>query len=635
MLDPYERRSLMELLRPPEGYSLDYAIGTTFSLDLEALMTAPVAFTRFEADSDFHKADPLVIMESLRRYMEKITIFCHTSRIKPPGNRGNCLSAFLEGSVFQALPQNGDGSFHPKVWALRFISKSKTAPVAYRLLCLSRNLTFDRSWDTALVLDGILSERKNAISINNPLGDFIESLPLLVNENLPKTIQNRIEQMNQEIRRVKFNPPQGFSEIVFHPIGISNRKPDVISGRIDRLLVISPFLTKGCLDRLSALGKENILVSRLDSLQKISPECLGKFKERLYLKEEAHLDWSDSDESLPSAQEPDRNIKRDESSQPLDERKLNGLHAKLYVADAGSEGRIWTGSANATGAAFGKNVEFLVELRGKKKFCGIDAVLNGGHDANDDRIVLRSLLDSLTVLREVPKDELEPLKSLAEKTRIMIATAGLSAHVTATGEKFKISIKGKKLIIPEEVKVNCRPITLPGFRAVPITSDMKADFKDLFMIDISTFFAFDINVSYSSKILSEAFVLKLPLHGAPDIKTRTRGITKEMLKDEKEVLRLIMLYLSLERESIIKEAPPNPPEPIPHSSRSHIIVPLFESMVKLLNEDPQRIDDLNNLISDLKSNPDTSNLLPKGLDEIWESIWKARKNMKEAGHEKS
>jgi hypothetical protein len=548
MLDPYDRRSLMELLRPPEGYSLDYAIGTTFSLDLEALMTAPVAFTRFEVESDFHKADLLVIMESLRRYMEKITIFCHAGRIKIPGNRGNHLSAFLEGSVFQALPQNGDGSFHPKVWALRFISK--TAPVAYRLLCLSRNLTFDRSWDTALVLDGILSKKKNAIPINNPLGDFIESLPGLVNDNLPKKILSRIEQMNQEIRRVKFDPPQGFSEIIFHPMGISNKKPIFISGKIDRMLVISPFLTKGCLDRLSALGNENILVSRLDSLQKISSECLGKFKERLYLRDEALLEWDESDETEESVsfiQGLDLKSNRDESSKSLIESKLNGLHVKLYVADAGSEGRIWTGSANATGAAFGRNVEFLVELRGKKKFCGIDAVLNGGHDADDDRIVLRTLLDSLNVLREPIIDHLEPLKSLAEKIRGMIATAGLSAHVTAIGEKFKISIEGKKLSIPEDVEVKCRPITLPVFRAAPISSAMKADFKDLSVIDISAFFAFDIKVSSGSQSLSEAFVLKLPLHGSPGIKTRTGRIAKEMLKDEREVLRLLMLYLSFER----------------------------------------------------------------------------------------
>ena len=44
------------------------------------------------------------------------------------------------------------------------------------------------------------------------------------------------------------------------------------------------------------------------------------------------------------------------------------LHAKLYVADDGWNAHLWTGSANATDAAFGENenVEFLVQLTGKK-----------------------------------------------------------------------------------------------------------------------------------------------------------------------------------------------------------------------------------------------------------------------------
>ena len=57
------------------------------------------------------------------------------------------------------------------------------------------------------------------------------------------------------------------------------------------------------------------------------------------------------------------------------------------------------------------------------------------------------------------------------------------------------------------------------------------------------------------------------------------------------------------------------------------IVPLFECMVRALNRDPQRIDDLNNLIQDLRGNPETQNLLPEGLDEIWKPIWEARKMM--------
>jgi len=48
MLLPNERRSLEECLRPPVGFSLDCAIATTFSLDLLALLEAPLAFTMFE-----------------------------------------------------------------------------------------------------------------------------------------------------------------------------------------------------------------------------------------------------------------------------------------------------------------------------------------------------------------------------------------------------------------------------------------------------------------------------------------------------------------------------------------------------------------------------------------------------------
>jgi len=48
MLQPNDRRHLFESLRPPEGYTLDAAIGTTFTLELLALLTAPLAFTTFD-----------------------------------------------------------------------------------------------------------------------------------------------------------------------------------------------------------------------------------------------------------------------------------------------------------------------------------------------------------------------------------------------------------------------------------------------------------------------------------------------------------------------------------------------------------------------------------------------------------
>ena len=68
---------------------------------------------------------------------------------------------------------------------------------------------------------------------------------------------------------------------------------------------------------------------------------------------------------------------------------LEGLHAKLVVADVPYGGRVWTGSANLTDAAFGGNVEFIAELRGPKRVCGIDSIIGD----QTTRIGLRKLVE--------------------------------------------------------------------------------------------------------------------------------------------------------------------------------------------------------------------------------------------------
>jgi len=633
MLDPYERMHLMEILRPPEGYSLDFAIGTTFSLDLLALMTAPLSFTIFERECESLTPDPLALLESLRRYAGKICIFCHAGRIHIPKEYGQPLYSFLEGSVFQALPQNGVGTFHPKVWTLRYTSGDGT--VAYRFLCLSRNLTYDRSWDTALVFDGFLVDRANAFSSNHPLGDFIAALPAMV-KDLPENLHDRIEQMQHEIRRVAFDLPQGFESAAFHPMGIGNKNANPISGRIDRILVISPFLTEGRLDCLASLRRECILVSRLDSIQKIPASCLQKFSERFCLKEEAILEQDGSDNANPGPA-----TKHSESEQPFVEDNLDGLHAKLYVADAGTEGRVWTGSANATDAAFNRNVEFLVELRGRKKHCGVDAVLNGGKETDDSKKEgLRSLLDPVGILDAPNIDENEPLKQLANKARSALAKSDLSARISQDDdEHFSIFVEGDILPIPEEASVKCRPITLQKAQAIHLSSGhgVQAEFRNLLDKDISAFFAFDVTVKSSGKSLTEGFVLKLRLEGAP--KDRNERILRAMLKDKSQVLRLMMLILSLERGSdpadIITSEPGAGEAWKWHTNGSPGILPLFECMVRAMAKDPRRLDDLNGLIQDLKGHPETCDLLPEGLEEIWVPIWEARKMMGGVGHEEN
>ena len=49
MLEPGNRRLFLESLRPPEGYTFDLAVGTTYTLDLLALLSIPLAFTFADA----------------------------------------------------------------------------------------------------------------------------------------------------------------------------------------------------------------------------------------------------------------------------------------------------------------------------------------------------------------------------------------------------------------------------------------------------------------------------------------------------------------------------------------------------------------------------------------------------------
>lgn len=50
MLDPNSRRLYLEALQSPEGYRLDRAVATTFSLDLLTLLMAPLSFAMFECE---------------------------------------------------------------------------------------------------------------------------------------------------------------------------------------------------------------------------------------------------------------------------------------------------------------------------------------------------------------------------------------------------------------------------------------------------------------------------------------------------------------------------------------------------------------------------------------------------------
>jgi hypothetical protein len=237
MLRPDERQHLLELLRPPAGCKLDVAVGTTFSLDLISALMLPLSFAFFDweqADGEL-VADPLALLEALRRYGDRFTVFCQSGQIRLPPKYPP-LVTFLEPCIYDIQPRDPDGVFHPKVWALRFVAEN--GAVRYRVLCLSRNLTFDRCWDTVVALDGELTDRTNAIAANHPLADFIAALPGLARHPLPRARRQGVAKIADELRRVRFTWPEGFDEdqCRFWVAGLDGKTVTPFGARQDKAL---------------------------------------------------------------------------------------------------------------------------------------------------------------------------------------------------------------------------------------------------------------------------------------------------------------------------------------------------------------------------------------------------------------
>jgi hypothetical protein len=624
MLEPYDRRHLMEALRPPEGYSLDYAIGTTYSLDLLALLTAPLAFKLIDWDckriidlsssetshqrENKEPADisleygPLALFEALREYSSRIKIFCHAGNIHDPGKPNLPFYPFLEQSVIEVLPDQEGGSFHPKVWLLRYFSKDK--PIAYRLLCLSRNLTFDRSWDTALVLDGILADRKRPFAVNHPLGDFIKSLPKMATREVSREVKNKISQMQDEIRRVNFEPPEGLELIKFWPLGLNGGSSWPFSEKVDKLLVVSPFLSKKCLSKLVGLAHDCILISRLEELQTMQPEDLSPFSRVFYLSPFAAPEKNDDAADADS--------------------ELEGLHAKIYVADRGWDSTIWTGSANATDHAFGKNIEFMIELKGKKSKCGIEKIMS----IEEHQINFRDLLVEFPGNpRPKPK---EHFKMMIEESKRKLAKADMHARASPSDNLgFNLYLEGETLIFPAEISICCWPITKPHEFAKEFNGSNQpyAAFSVVSNQALTSFFAFQITAKSGEELESSRFVLNLPLEGAPE---RTNDILEYLVKDEEQLIRFMLLMLSDEKSQPFGEDERKViPTERPREKTSHTsIIPLFECMVQALAHDPSKIDEIKTLIDDLSKNPKTDKKLPEEFESVWGPIWSARMKIK-------
>lgn len=616
---------LLGSLRPPDGFRFDCAVGTTFSLDLIALLTAPLAFAMFDwqgddgrlaADPASGKGDPLALLESLRRCADRIHIYCQAGQIKvPPANQR--LLTYLEQSVIEVLPPAARagraGVFHPKVWVLRFVDTADGTTVRYRLLCLTRNLTFDRSWDTVLVLEGDRSDRQNGIAENRGLAAFVRGLPGLTVRASAVNEQAAADTalIADELRVVKWKLPEGVDSVRFWPLGMDGKPTWPFGDRIDRLLVVSPFITPDFLTRLAAPGRAQFLVSRPESLREIEPSVLRERWTCLMLDEGC--------EAIAGADEPS-----DQQSA-----SLSGLHAKLFVADAGWEAHIWTGSANATTAAFNGNVEFLVELIGKKSKLGVDATIGDG----DNQPNLRSMLAPFTpedqaVTPGADEQACEVLVDSIRRSLVAMSMELVVAPDDTDGKTLTTTLRSPEpLAITDAATVRCRPVMLVGdARALQSGCPIQVRFGPHAIQSVSSFVSFEVSARVGNAERTEAFVLNLPLVGAPT--DRKERLLRDLLSDSRTLVRFLLMLLSDDPEKLFTELRELAATPEARAgARGHDGLPLLEHMLACLHRSPGKLDQVHRLIEDLRRTPEGRSILPPELEAVWGPIGQVRREL--------
>lgn len=655
MLEPADRTVFTESLRPPPGFRLDRVVSTTYTLDLVALLTLPLSFTLLAGDgvNESGRVDPIALLEALRRYAGRLHVFCESGRIAVP-RRGQLLFGYLEQSVIEAKAPKKGGAFHPKVTVVRFTldpsdpvwnddDRPGDDAVRYRLLCGTRNLTFDRSWDTMLALDGELATNRTlAYGRNRPLSRFIKALPGFAVRSMPEPIVAAIDQVADELLRVQFEPPEGFGveseDLAFWPIGLDDKEVwpfDVRTDRsLDRLLVVSPFVDKTCIDWLKDEGKLCALVSRSEELDKIPQSALDGIAARYILANAAETEPAEQDS--PAQQDGTAPDTRDsgEDGVPVEpsDAQLRGLHAKLFVADAGWNARIWTGSANATRAAFNENLEFLVELRGKKSQFGIDALLGSteSEDSRDRQIRFRDLL-----VPYHPPDEARPedatqkkLEEMLEESRRAVVDSKLIARVAEAGPQsarvYDVRIEatvaeGGRL--PNDVECSMRPISLSLDHATRVTalSGEVAKFDSLAFESLTGFYAVNLMARAGGRRLGSDFALSVPLIGGPP--DRQNRLLLAMLSNRERLFRYLLMLLD-GPDAALRKLQGNGSGGMWSDSASFgpFGLPLLEPLLRALAEDPARLAPVERLVRDLESTDDGKKLLPEEFVTLWASI---------------
>jgi len=587
MLSPDARTVATDILRPPAGFALDHALITTYSLDLDVILALPLAVMA-QSDKSVEEllADPMLTLEALREAGQRLDIFVDEASIAVP-HTNRALYAMLEDCVHPMRAVNG-GAFHPKIWLVRFRGEDGT--LLLRVAVLSRNLTYDRSWDMALVSEATPG-RENNFEPSAALGELIRALPGMAIHGLGDATGQRIAEMAGQFEATRFPGPDKVKKpIYFEALGTheGTAEPWYPWEIGNELLAIAPFVNRTGLKQLvERSAGPRTLISRRQALDDLPEAALEDWDEVLVLSDAA---IDEAEDGIAGGSD---------------------LHAKLIALERKNRITWYLGSANVTAAAYtGRNVEVLASIIGPREAGG----KAGGFAIADFRESgFPNLCEPYRRGEHTAEDSaVTAAKNRLDKAREALVRGDFAVSCEPAGEQWGWTVAGEAEL-PGGVSIRVWPVSLNESQSQSFEPSLT---WSLPMSRLTAFAAFRLGVD--ADVDDVTFVLKLPVTGMPE--GRVAQVLRSLIDSPEKFIRFLRALLG-GLDGMVEWAGNGDGAGWQGDWGPGLDgETLLDDLLRAAARDPARLEPVRRLIGDLRSTPEGREIVPDQLFAIWQII---------------
>lgn len=566
-----------EMLVTP-GYDVDFAVGTTYSINPQALLVVPMALGMLSEEGK--SISPICILEGIRRSADKFVLFCNRGGMHVPQSSQSFLP-LLDSCIFEVTNKKKPlSNFHPKVWILKETSREDETDQQIKVVVMSRNLTFDNNLDMVVSLTGKIEGERADNEKHQPLVSFLDSLSKFVsssnteNSATIKEKRRRIRELIGFILRVDhfdvdtdLFEEDGYEFVPFlfgNNLNARVEYPQSFQGHDQ--MTISPFLSIQTLRELDANVKgRHILVTTSGYVTKDVYDMFDKEGHKIYVMKEGmtHNDIMPTD-----------------------------LHAKTYLVcnPKGEYGNyLFIGSANATLSAFHCNSEFILRLQYKYgKHLVFDTFrrefLQMGSNDEESRI-----FEPVNVAPET-EDNHDTKEMEAFVRKFITADFAAVCKPNADGT-YDVEIKAN-VMCDDCYSIYIAPMQTSGYK---VKLEEKTTFHNITLARLSDFYIVTVRDEEGDSMEK---VIKIQTQGIPS-KERDIAIYRSVIDSKEKFLNYLSFVLSDNPEEYMFEMEQTERMVRGTSDNGNVLntsVNIYEQMLKMASASPKRLDEIEDIV---------------------------------------